>query len=181
MKNKLGILTILLLIMTLSLSVAKQIGSLGEYDAFMDADESGKIGPYDFAYFATIYGATGNTTKNVSVTNWPTEPEPKTIIVCENQTLTSGFYLFGKTHVEGYKYISFFVQYYRPSDTVVKIYVCPSCLNISWPAFDLLLNQYYDWYTCAYTGRPIESPEICFEVNVDKDSITFTLALYLYN
>jgi len=41
------------------------------YDPWMDANEDGKIGPADFAYFSTIYGATGDTTKNVNVTNFP--------------------------------------------------------------------------------------------------------------
>jgi len=60
MKNKLGIVIILLLSTTLVLSIAQQSGSLGEYDPHYDGDMSGKIDPYDFAYFASIYGAEGN-------------------------------------------------------------------------------------------------------------------------
>ena len=62
-------------------------GSLGEYDPFIDWDESGKIDPADFAYLASIYGSNGSTIKNVNVTNFPTEPEPKTILVCQNETI----------------------------------------------------------------------------------------------
>jgi len=46
------------------------------YDAWIDINEDGKIGPADFAYFSTIYGATGDSTKNVNVTNWPQLEKP---------------------------------------------------------------------------------------------------------
>ena len=43
----------------------------GEYDSWADINEDGKINMYDIGYTAQKFGAAGDPTKNVNVTNWP--------------------------------------------------------------------------------------------------------------
>jgi hypothetical protein len=47
------------------------IRSQEPYDPWADIDENGKINMYDIGYTAQRFGATGDPTKNVNVTNWP--------------------------------------------------------------------------------------------------------------
>jgi hypothetical protein len=42
-----------------------------EYDPWEDIDDDGKISIFDIVNLTNSYGATGNATKNVAVTNWP--------------------------------------------------------------------------------------------------------------
>lgn len=44
------------------------------YDPWADINDDGKINMYDIGYTAQRFGATGDLTKNVNVTNWP-EPQ----------------------------------------------------------------------------------------------------------
>jgi len=55
----------------------KSSPSAGGYDSWADINDDGKINMYDIGYTAQRYGATGDPTKNVNVTNWP-EPQYKT-------------------------------------------------------------------------------------------------------
>lgn len=48
----------------------------GSYDPWLDYNEDGKIDVNDLHPFGQSYGTTGDSTKNVSVTNWPVEPQP---------------------------------------------------------------------------------------------------------
>lgn len=45
----------------------------GQYDPWLDANGDGKIDGKDIALPALIYGTAGDPTRNVSVTNWPSE------------------------------------------------------------------------------------------------------------
>ena len=46
-----------------------------EYDPWADINDDGKIDVKDIYYLASIYGTTGDPTKNVNVTNWPTDEQ----------------------------------------------------------------------------------------------------------
>jgi hypothetical protein len=48
--------------------------STNPYDPWIDYDDDGKIGLSDLVSLANSYGTTGDPTKNVNVTNWPTVP-----------------------------------------------------------------------------------------------------------
>jgi len=52
--------------------VDNKLASGAEYDPWLDADDNGIINMLDLYYTAISYGATGDPTKNVNVTNWPT-------------------------------------------------------------------------------------------------------------
>lgn len=45
---------------------------LGEYDPWVDNNEDGTIDIFDAIGLAGVYGTSGDPTKNVNVTNWPT-------------------------------------------------------------------------------------------------------------
>jgi hypothetical protein len=45
---------------------------IGEYDPWVDINDDGRINILDAINLGSSFGTTGNPTKNVSVTNWPT-------------------------------------------------------------------------------------------------------------
>jgi len=47
--------------------------AIGEYDPWIDYDENRKIDWKDLLGLARTYGSLGNPTKNVNVTNWPSQ------------------------------------------------------------------------------------------------------------
>ncbi len=48
-----------------------------QYDPWVDLDGDGQISIYDVVQMTSIYGMSGDSTKYVNVTNWPTmQPEP---------------------------------------------------------------------------------------------------------
>ena len=58
--------------------VSSQVGT---YDPWLDVDENGKIEIKDFAQMALAYGTTGDPTKNVNVTNWPSDYTVQTVSI----------------------------------------------------------------------------------------------------
>jgi hypothetical protein len=60
--------------------------SLG-YDPWADINEDGRIDMRDIAYEASLFGSSGDPTKNVTVMNWPTH---KNTAVWYAESLTSG-------------------------------------------------------------------------------------------
>jgi hypothetical protein len=48
------------------------VTSSAPYDPWNDLDENGKIDIFDVVKIASTYGTTGDSEKNVTVTNWPT-------------------------------------------------------------------------------------------------------------
>jgi hypothetical protein len=70
----------------------RSIPSAGEYDPWADIDENGKINMYDIGYTAQRFGTSGDTTKNVTVTNWPVTNQ-QTVFYAQNTTYGwTGFY-----------------------------------------------------------------------------------------
>jgi hypothetical protein len=180
---------------------------VGKYDPWVDYDDNGLIDIFDVVAVGIAFGTTGDPTKNVNVTNFPTEmnvtivnwqikPEPKTIIVFENYTVTStgddGKYI-AFVNVEGYKYVSIFVAYYRPYTDSVGIECYPSCLNITSgysceppagtfhsAAITTGQNSTLWGYRC-YTGFEVRAPYLGIKVYVHNDSVELSIVLYLYN
>lgn len=106
-------LNIALLSMLLIILVASATTGTSEdgYDAWVDYDENGVIDQTDLYHFSRSYGETGNPTKNVNVTNWPTqqrEPVYKMITIWDKKYfswVTRGVtvsMMTEKIHVGGY-------------------------------------------------------------------------------
>jgi hypothetical protein len=51
-------------------TIETKTASAGTYDPWLDTDDNGIINMLDLYYTAISYGATGDPTKNVNVTNW---------------------------------------------------------------------------------------------------------------
>jgi hypothetical protein len=62
---------LLAIMFSLSLSLVGLTSSQGVYDPWCDQDSDGDIDIFDIVPAASAYGTTGDSTKNVSVTNWP--------------------------------------------------------------------------------------------------------------
>ena len=79
MKNKKDLIIAILITFcftaTLFMVIPTRSQPTQPYDSWLDVNEDGKIGPADFAYFSTIYGAAGDPTKNVNGTNFPLDDE----------------------------------------------------------------------------------------------------------
>ena len=70
MKRDLIITALLTFCLTASIFMVATSNS-AEYDPWEDIDDDGKISIFDIVNLTNSYGATGNATKNVAVTNWP--------------------------------------------------------------------------------------------------------------
>jgi len=178
-----------------------------EYAPWADGNDDGKIDIFDVVYVASKYSTNGCATKTLNITNWPewypvgnvnvtnfpTEKEPKTIVVCENYTIDGT----GETiplpfvvDLEDYErygvFFSYLYQPINPSDS--WLYACPKALNIK-PQYGYggtwrmaLLNTGDDWVDYAYLHNIVMSPELVFRVKTDNQtSLSLTLLVYLYN
>lgn len=54
---------------------------VGTYDPWLDYNEDGKIDIKDLATAAKAYGTFGDPTKNVTVTNWPSDYKVQTVSI----------------------------------------------------------------------------------------------------
>lgn len=91
------------------------IRSGNPYDPWADINEDGKINMYDIGYTAQRYGATGDSTKNVNVTNWPSPLLPNFVYDSGMFTLgpwnSSEFWTNHDLNVAGYRQVSICVSY----------------------------------------------------------------------
>lgn len=66
--------------------LAAMVVSAGEYDPWLDTDDSGKIDMRDIGALARAFGTAGDPTRNVTVTNWPTATLHLTALLNESQS-----------------------------------------------------------------------------------------------
>ncbi len=74
---------------------------IGEYDAWNDLNDDGKIDIFDAINFAGTFETTGDPTKDVYVTNWPVTNQT-TVFYNANHSSASGYYNasgFGHIHI----------------------------------------------------------------------------------
>jgi len=180
--------------LTVTLFIVIPTRSSGPYDPWVDYNDDGKISLEDITATLDSFGSTGDPTKNVNITNWPTLPEPQTIIVCQNYTLTESDTgrIFANVHVEGYQYASIFVSYKGLSWTEESYLYCfPSCLNIANGTADGIDYSYSRrftlWQTPFYqnlvsTNFQAGAPYLGFMcVVIGPVNIELTIIVYCYN
>ena len=85
----LAISIILCLGATLFLITPTTSQTIGQYDPWADINDDGRINILDAIKLGTSFGTAGNPTRNVNVTNWPTEPPYIIQSVTLNCTFTS--------------------------------------------------------------------------------------------
>ncbi len=170
------------------------VGSQNAYDPWLDTNDDGWINSKEAVTLGAAFSTFGDPTKNVSVTNWPAEPEPKTILVCANYTAYntgSEIWLPFTPSVEGYRYVSIFLQY-TASGTGSWLWCCPcSVLNLTSTAsgdgiqeirsnFANLNTQSPNYEVKINLGYEARAPYLSFQVGT-SNWIRVSILLYCYN
>ena len=83
------------------------------YDPWIDLDDDGKIGPYDFYMFARAYGSSGDPTKNVTIAGRTNKLAYSTTTVVPNG---DGGYVSPWIPVDGYSKMTVCIYYAAISD-----------------------------------------------------------------
>lgn len=98
-----------------------------QYDPWLDVNDDGKIDGKDIALPALIYGTAGDPTKNVNVTNWPSQLLSN--YVYDSGPLTLGPYpnndswTYRDLPIAGYRQVSVFVSFDNIPDVQLEIRV----------------------------------------------------------
>jgi hypothetical protein len=104
---------------------------IGGYDPWADINDDGKIDMYDIGHSARLFGATGDATKNVNVTNFPTQQrEPAWKVIQVTNTPDGELNLTTLSEECNYR-----TSLYE-SEGYSHMYICMKKTNVS----------YTDWY-----------------------------------
>ena len=76
-------ITLLILLLS-SLFYVGMTSSASVYDPYADYDSDGDIDIFDVVPVASVYGTSGDSTRNVTVTNWPLLVSPETAVWFNN-------------------------------------------------------------------------------------------------
>jgi hypothetical protein len=91
------------MLLTSLVFLAVTSSSSQQYDPWVDFNEDGAIDIFDIVGVALAFGATGDPTKNVTITNWPDTVTPEgTVWYGDSITSTSANYSgsgFGQLHI----------------------------------------------------------------------------------
>lgn len=127
----------------------------------------------------------------MTVTNFPQEPEPKTIVVCENYTATaSSNFLPFSAEVEGYKYVSIFASYQRTTANTAYLMVFLRVQNLTayYNGQREIIGKIFtmettgtQWETRVFPQYPVTAPYLDFKVSIPNDILKLTIVLYCYN
>jgi hypothetical protein len=173
----------------------------GQYDPWLDINDDGRINMDEIVASTTAFGATGDPTKNVTVTNWPSSfggPNSEVITVCQNYTFSEqtpgdGLMLPYCVNVQNYKYIDIYLAYINygpdpgpPGGEHISIDSYASCSNITGHTYSSMTTYYQVsgpiWQTQASDDFPITGPEVQVYIrNISAQSIQFTIMLYCHN
>ena len=183
---------VLSLVLLSSLFYVGVTSSIAVYDPYADYDQDGDIDIYDVVPMADAYGTTGDSTRNVTVTNFPSVPEPKIVVVCQNHTVTvSGgdTVHIADVNVTEYQFASIFVAYYRIQVDDPIILCEQNCLGIT-SASDgeggaygrgLQLSTHGSWETRSSIGLEVGAPYLSISVLIPNGSVELTIVAYCYN
>ena len=142
-------------------------------------------------FFVVIQtGNLPNVTNSPNETNSSTGHEPKTVVVCQNLTLSpSNSSSIPSANVEGYRYVSIFVAYSRPYIDDATLICSPSCLNITSKTDGLghifctefQLHGHTNYASLVSTNVMLGSPYLSFNVQMVSETVELTIVLYCYN
>jgi len=93
------------LTITLFLAVpTRSIPTVGEYDPWADINDDGKVDIKDISYSARLFGTTGDSTKNVTVTNFPIKRTLNASLA--DNLVIDGIPYYLEANVEGYSKVT---------------------------------------------------------------------------
>lgn len=133
MNGKQFIVATMFAVVLLTMAFIPISSQVGTYDPWLDVDENGKIEIKDFAQMALAYGTTGDPTKNVNVTNWPSDYEVQTVSI---NVTWAGYHGFAQSqpivYAGGYS----------------RITLCFRPTNMSEREDEVTISAYFvDWFT----------------------------------
>ena len=97
---KKDILFVVLVTFCLTAALFMVSSSVG-YDPWADTNDDGKIDMKDIGYTAKLFGTSGDSTKNVTVTNWPTRPTLNATLA-DHLAIPDGDTVYLYANVDGY-------------------------------------------------------------------------------
>jgi len=160
-----------------------------EYDPWKDITDDGYIGIDDIVSVAENFGALGDPTKNVNVTNWPldeygnlrigTSTYSSTVIVCEGYTieLAESPKFICSAYVDGWKRGTVFIRtayidldcYYIIKFMANNLRMTYDTISVQWPRSDTGVSfEIFDPYI-----------EMLGYVLNGSDTVDITVVLYL--
>ena len=182
MNRKQFAVSTLLALILLALSLvfipsAHQQGS-GIYDPWLDYNEDGAIDVNDLHPLGGAYGTSGDSTKNVNVTNWPTEQTLNAsladYLVISNEEPPAYF----EVNVDGYSKTTLVLQRHTSAGTLIAY--------IHFKIGGVYTPLVYSNNTLA-AGRhfllrdyEVVGPTIGIELTAMGDPITVSLGIYAY-
>jgi hypothetical protein len=163
--------------------------SSSPYDPWLDTNDDGVINIREVTDAILHFQASGDPTKNVNVTNFPTLLQPKAMGVCANYTVSSDGFLPFSVDMTGYQYISIFL-YYRDSTISAYLDCLPCCFGIAGDTIDnppypnlartLPINPGIQTYS-TINFKPC-APYLEFRVRgITSGSAVITIVVYCFN
>lgn len=161
---------------------------VGEYNPWADYNADGIIDIFDIVPGAVAFSSEGDPTRNVSITNWPAEPAPKTITVCQDYVvqLNDWISLPFLADVEDYDYFSIFITYRNTYSETMSFGCGPSCQNYNassgYQYLIIDLTPSPQWKTVVVTGQLVGAPNMVFGVNGPYGRyVVLTIVVYCFN
>jgi hypothetical protein len=126
MKRDLIIAILATFCLTATLFLILPVRSTGTYDPWADFYGTGKINMLDVGYVASLFGTSGDPTRNVTVTNWPTSND---VLVWWNYYLGPSSYAYSSfcdTYGFGHLHVLVYAGSLSSGTVTVNIYGCLS-------------------------------------------------------
>ena len=160
------------------------------YDPWYDFDDDGDIDIYDIVDIAGRYGTSGDSTRNVSVTNFPLddhgniriseEPTSKLAAVCVNKLVSlPGGQTVGYCDISGWHWATVWLYSYGITRYYVEVYYRMG--NISYHSYVWQWEVNPGWGTIIYHfgDDPLHVPELEIVVQ-GPDSGQANVTIYVY-
>jgi hypothetical protein len=111
-----------MLFMNTRSTIETKTASAGTYDPWLDYNEDGFIGIDDIFSTASNFGAEGDPTRNVTVTNWPTKRTLNASLA--DNLVIEGYPYYLEANVEGYSKVTLVMRMETSSGSLaVRIYL----------------------------------------------------------
>jgi hypothetical protein len=208
MNGKNYLVAIMLTALMLALMFIPMSGSQTtvQYDPWADINDDGKIDIKDIAYSSRLFGTLGDPTKNVNVTNWPTQQaEPSWIIITKQLNMSLEYKNLGSGLLYAKGYSRMFIHIMITNASFVGYHPTTIWLNqiiwitsvdpfratsegLSKNICNLTINsaiecpKYYSNSAPKFEVRaPMLGLQFLCESDLNSGWVTFTIDIYLRN
>ncbi len=153
--------------------------SVGEYDPWLDTDDSGVIDMRDIGALARAFATTGDSTKNVTVTNWPTEQTLNASLadhlVVSNEEPPAYF----EVNLDGHSKITLALERHTSAGILI-VYIHFKVGGVYTPLIysnnTLAIGRHF-----LLRDYEVIGPTIGIEITAMGDPITVSLGIYAYD